>query len=160
MGIFSFLSNLAGKGILDGVKDIVDEFVTTDKERFEQMLKKEELRIKEEQLQLEREKTYLRDTQSARETYAKVSTSDKAPFINKIFPSVLAMFTVMLTFILFFYFSQGKFEGGQKDIVIYILGVLSTITTQIFAFYYGSSLGSKNKEEIIKNLGGNKNGLL
>jgi len=152
MGIFSFLGNLAGKGILDGVKDIVDEFVTTDKERFEQMLKKEELRLKEEQLKLEREKAYLQDTQSARETYAKVSTSDKAPFINKIFPSILALLTVTLTFILFFYFAKGKFTGSQKDIVIYILGVLSTITTQIFAFYYGSSAGSKEKTEILKKL--------
>ena len=152
MGIFSFLTSLAGKGILDGVKDIVDEFVTTDKEHFEQMLKKEELRLKGEKLNLEREKAYLQDTQSARKTYAEISTSESAPFINKIFPSVLALTTVVLTFVLFFYFAQGKFTGDQKDIVVYILGVLSTITTQIFAFYFGSSAGSKEKTEILKKL--------
>jgi hypothetical protein len=116
------------------------------------IIKKEELRLKQEQLNLEREKAYLQDTQNARESYTEISTSDKAPLLNKIFPPILAFFTVFLTFILFFYFAKGEFTGSQKDIVIYILGVLSTITTQIFAFYYGSSAGSEEKTEILKNL--------
>ena len=152
MGFLNFLTGGLGKSIIDGVKDLVDDFVTTDEEKFEQMIKKAELQLKEGQLQLEREKAYLQDTQSARETYAKVSTSDSAPFINKIFPSVLALTTVIATFLLFFYFAQGQFTGDKKDIVIYILGVLSTITTQIFAFYFGSSAGSKEKTEILKKL--------
>jgi predicted PurR-regulated permease PerM len=156
VGIFSFLAGGVGKSVIDAVKDLADDFITTDEERFEQLLKKEELRLKEEQLNLEREKAHLADTQSARETYAEISTSQAAPFLNKIFPSVLAFTTVVLTFVLFFYFAQGKFTGDQKDIVIYILGVLSTITTQIFAFYFGSSVGSKEKTELIKKLGGNK----
>jgi hypothetical protein len=152
MGFLNFLTGGVGKSIIDGVKDLVDDFVTTDEEKFEQMIKKAELQLKEGQLQLEREKAYLQDTQSARETYAKVSTSDSAPFINKIFPSVLALTTVIATFLLFFYFARGQFTGDKKDIVIYILGVLSTITTQIFAFYFGSSAGSKEKTEIMKQL--------
>ena len=152
MGFLNFLTGGVGKSIIDGVKDLVDDFVTTDEEKFEQMIKKAELQLKEGQLQLEREKAYLQDTQSARETYAKVSTSDSAPFINKIFPSILALTTVIATFLLFFYFAQGQFTGDKKDIVIYILGVLSTITTQIFAFYFGSSAGSKEKTEILKKL--------
>jgi len=152
MGLLSLLTGGLGKSIIDGVKDLVDDFVTTDEEKFEQMIKKAELQLKERELQLERERAYLQDTQSARETYAKVTTSKKAPFINKVFPSVLAFTTVVLTFILFFYFAKGKFTGSQKDIVIYILGVLSTITSQVFAFYFGSSAGSKEKTEILKKL--------
>jgi len=152
MGLLSLLTGGLGKSIVDGVKDLVDDFVTTDEEKFEQLIKKEELRLKQEELNLEREKAYLADTQSARKTYAEISTSQSTPFLNKIFPSVLAFTTVVLTFILFFYFAQGKFTGNQKDIVIYILGVLSTITTQIFAFYFGSSVGSKEKTEIMRQL--------
>ena len=152
MGLLTLLTGGLGKSIVDGVKDLVDDFVTTDEEKFEQMIKKAELQLKERELQLEREKAYLQDTQSARETYTKVSTSERAPFINKIFPPILTLLTVTLTFILFFYFAKGEFTGNQKDIVIYILGVLSTITTQIFAFYYGSSAGSKEKTEILKKL--------
>ncbi|WP_457679456.1 hypothetical protein [Thermovibrio sp.] len=156
MGFLSLLTGGLGKSIVDGVKDLVDDFITTDEEKFEQMIKKAELQLKERKLQLEREKAYLQDTQSARETYADISTSQAAPLLNKIFPSVLAFTTVILTFILFFYFAQGTFQGPQKDIVIYILGVLSTITTQIFAFYFGSSAGSKDKDELIKKIGGAK----
>jgi len=145
MGILDLLTGGIGKSIVDGVKDLVDDFITTDEEKFEQMIKKSEL-------ELEREKAYLQDTQSARETYKEVSTSQFAPYINKVFPSILAFTTIVLTFVLFFYFAKGEFTGGQKDIVIYILGVLSTITTQIFAFYYGSSIGSKEKTEMLKGL--------
>ena len=113
MGFLNFLTGGLGKSIIDGVKDLVDDFVTTDEEKFEQMIKKAELQLKEGQLQLEREKAYLQDTQSARETYAKVSTSDSAPFINKIFPSVLALTTVIATFLLFFYFARGQFTGDK-----------------------------------------------
>jgi hypothetical protein len=152
VGILGFLGSLAGKGVLDGVKDIVDEFVTTDKERFEQLIKKEELRLKQEQLNLEREKAYLADTQSARRTYERVSTSEAAPVLNKVFPSILALITIIATYTLFFYFAQGHFDGSRKDIVIYILGVLSGITAQIYGFYFGSSQGSKEKTEVLKKL--------
>ncbi len=109
----------------------------------------------EEQLQkllLEEKKLYIEDTQNARETYAEINKSAETPFINKIFPSILAGGTVLLTFILFGLFAFNKFDGVQKDIVIYILGVLSTITTQIFAFYFGSSQGSKEKTETLRRL--------
>ena len=119
-----------------------------------QELKQIELEHEEELLKiaLEEKKLYIQDTQDARNNYVKINKSDKTPFINKIFPSVLAGITVLLTFILFALFAFGNFEGTQKDIVIYILGVLSTITTQIFAFYFGSSQGSKEKTEALRRL--------
>ena len=45
------LMNLLTGGLLEGVKDIVDEFVTTDKERFEYQLKQRELDLREEEIQ-------------------------------------------------------------------------------------------------------------
>jgi hypothetical protein len=33
-----------------------------------------------------------------------------------------------------------------KDILIYILGVLSAAVTQILSYYFGSSQGSKDKD--------------
>jgi flagellar basal body-associated protein FliL len=37
-----------------------------------------------------------------------------------------------------------------KDILIYILGVLSAAVTQILSYYFGSSQGSKDKSEEAK----------
>ena len=39
-----------------------------------------------------------------------------------------------------------------KDILIYILGVLSAAVTQILSYYFGSSQGSKDKSAEIKAL--------
>ena len=103
-------------------------------------------------LLLEEKKTHIQDTQNARTTYKEISSSGNVPYINKVFPSFLAGGTVILTFALFTLFALNKVDGAQKDIVVYILGVLSTITTQIFAFYFGSSAGSKEKTEILKKL--------
>jgi hypothetical protein len=36
-----------------------------------------------------------------------------------------------------------------KDILIYILGVLSAAVTQILSYYFGSSQGSKDKSELM-----------
>ncbi len=119
-----------------------------------QQLKQLELEHEEEllKLALEEKKAYLQDTQDARETYTQINQSENTPLINKVFPSILAGITVLLTFALFTLFALNQFEGTQKDIVIYILGVLSTITTQIFAFYFGSSAGSKEKTEALRRL--------
>lgn len=154
--------NLLASVIKEKGKDIVEEklgikipddpnLLTPEKL---QELKQVELEHEEEllKLTLEEKKAYLVDTQNARETYTAINKSAKTPYINKIFPSVLAGITVLLTFILFALFAFGNFEGTQKDIVIYILGVLSTITTQIFAFYFGSSQGSKDKTEALRRL--------
>jgi hypothetical protein len=40
-------------------------------------------------------------------------------------------------------------EGG-KDVALYILGVLSAISTQIFSYYFGSSKGSSEKNDQMK----------
>jgi hypothetical protein len=34
-----------------------------------------------------------------------------------------------------------------------VLGVLSAIMTQVFSFYFGSSLSSENKNKIIEGMG-------
>jgi hypothetical protein len=61
MGLLNFLTGGIGKSVVDAVKELADDFITTDEERFEQLIKKEELRLKQEQLNLEREKAYLQD---------------------------------------------------------------------------------------------------
>jgi len=40
----------------------------------------------------------------------------------------------------------------MKNIIIYILGALTTISTQVVAYFFGSSRGSKEKQKIISDL--------
>ena len=42
--------------------------------------------------------------------------------------------------------------GNEKDIIIYVLGVLSAVCTQVVSYYFGSSQGSAQKQTQIDKL--------
>jgi len=59
---------------------------------------------------------------------------------------------LLITFVLFgvVMFQSDPVDSSRKDILIYILGVLSAISTQIVSYYFGSSQGSKDKSEALE----------
>lgn len=91
------------------------------------------------------------DLDSARKREMAVATSENAPYINKIVTPVLAISILLATFILFglVMFAEGVIETTRKDIIIYVLGVLSAISTQIVSYYFGSSKGSADKNSSL-----------
>lgn len=96
-------------------------------------------------------KIYAADLDSARKRESEIVTSDKAPLINKIITPVLAAAVLIMTFGLFsiVLFDNGDIDPSRKDILIYVLGVLSAIATQIVSYYFGSSQGSASKNSAI-----------
>jgi len=110
------------------------------------------LRIEENKLDLAELELRLKDTDSARDREVAIATSDKAPLLNKIVTPVLALSILLLTFVLFgvVMFDNTPVETSRKDILIYVLGVLSAIATQIVSYYFGSSQGSKEKSDQLK----------
>jgi hypothetical protein len=118
-------------------------------EHEEELLK---LRLEEDKLDLAELELRLKDTDSARDREVQISTSDKAPLLNKIVTPVLALSILLLTFVLFgvVMFNDTPVEASRKDILIYILGVLSAIASQIVSYYFGSSAGSKEKTDALK----------
>jgi hypothetical protein len=110
------------------------------------------LKLEENKLDLEELSMRLKDVGSAREREVQIATSKDAPLLNKIVTPLLALSLLVLTFILFgvVMFDNTPVESSRKDILIYILGVLSAISTQIVSYYFGSSQGSKEKSEQLK----------
>ena len=94
------------------------------------------------------------DRDSARKREAQIASSENAPTINKIITPVLAIGTILLSFLLFYIvaFDTSVFTSANKDIIIYILGVLSAIDTQIIGYYFGSSSGSVQKTATLESL--------
>jgi len=92
------------------------------------------------------------DLNSARQREVSVSSSENAPLLNKIVTPVLALGIITLSFILFAVLIFVDVEANSKDILIYILGVLSAAVTQILSYYFGSSMGSKEKSEELSHL--------
>lgn len=99
-------------------------------------------------------KIYTADLASARDRESVVATSENAPYLNKIIVPVLAISVLIATFALFAFvlFDRGTIDPTRKDILIYVLGVLSAIATQIVSYYFGSSKGSNDKNEAIDKL--------
>jgi hypothetical protein len=97
-------------------------------------------------------KAHLADTQSARDREVKIATAPEAPLLNKVITPCLAIGVLLASFVLFgvLMFDEGRIDPSRKDILIYILGVLSAICTQIIAYYFGSSAGSTAKDQTIK----------
>lgn len=96
-------------------------------------------------------KAYLGDVASARERESSVATSEHAPYLNKVIVPILAIGVLLLTFGLFGFvlFDKDDIDPTRKDILIYVLGVLSAIATQIISYYFGSSKGSNDKNDAI-----------
>ena len=110
------------------------------------------LRIEDDKLDLAELQMLLKDTNDARQREVQIANSDKAPLINKIVTPVLALSILLLTFALFgvVMFNNTPVDATRKDILIYILGVLSAIASQIVSYYFGSSQSSKDKTDALK----------
>ena len=87
----------------------------------------------------------VKEMQSARDREVQIATSASAPTLNKIVTPVLALGTVGLTFILFGVIIFVDVDADSKDILIYVLGALTSAVTMVLGYYFGSSAGSKEK---------------
>jgi hypothetical protein len=110
----------------------------------EELLK---LKLEDNKLNLQELEMRLKDTDSARNRETQIATSEKAPLLNKVVTPVLALGVTALTFILFgiLLFDNSPVEPSRKDILVYVLGALTAISTQVISYYFGSSVGSKDK---------------
>ena len=157
----SFLTNLFSGGastLVDSVVKVLDNVVTTKEEK---MTLDNEIRKSEMQFQLdmkklsnEEQQMILGDISSARQREVQVQTSEYATKLAKNVSPYLALGTTTITLALFYVliFTPQVVKGDSKDIIMYILGVLSAVLTQIYSYYFGSSAGSAAKSHTLANL--------
>lgn len=93
-----------------------------------------------------------KEMDSARRREIEIAVSANAPLLNKIVTPILALGTVGLSFVLFGVLAFTEVQGSTKDIVIYILGALSSAVTMVLGYYFGSSAGSKEKSDEMKKM--------
>jgi len=143
--------------VVNAVGGVVDKLVTTKEEKMqlENEIRKAELQYELEmrKMDVEEKGQVFSDIKDAREMTSTVQTSSNATKLSKNVGPYLALGTTLLTFALFFTLIFGYCDkGNTKEIVLYILGVLSAIVTQIFSFYFGSSQSSSLKNQTIQNM--------
>jgi hypothetical protein len=159
MGFLDKIFSGGAGSVIDSVGKVLDNLITTKEEKLQHEL---EIQKAEMQFQLDMKKLSIEERQlvyqdiaSARNMATAVQTSPTATKLAKNTSPYLAIGTTILTFALFFvliFYHNYLESNGSKDIVMYILGVLSAIVTQIFSFYFGSSQGSADKSRIIENM--------
>lgn len=93
-----------------------------------------------------------KEMESARRREIEIAVSENAPLLSKIVTPILALGTVGLTFILFTVIIFVDVDSQSKDILIYVLGGLTSAMTMVLGYYFGSSAGSKEKDNKIKEL--------
>ncbi len=150
--IFQKIFSGGAGDLVDKVAGAVDRFVQTKEEKAEAQIELQKV-INSHLEVMEQEATKQLEIQqkemdSARNREIQIAVADKAPLINKIVTPILALSVVALTFILF-YILMFKQVGNEKDIIIYVLGVLSAVCTQVISYYFGSSQGSAQKQSQI-----------
>jgi hypothetical protein len=128
---------------------VLDKVMPDPNAKAEAQAKLMEMAQRGELAQLE---SHVKEMQSARDREIQIATSSAAPMLNKIVTPVLALGTVVLTFILFGIIIFVDVDGDSKDILIYILGALTSSVTMILGYYFGSSAGSKEKSAQIDEL--------
>lgn len=159
MGLLANIFTGGASSVIDSVGNVLDKVVTTKGEKMQLDL---EMKTAEYQFQTdmkklsnEQQQQIFQDVNSARLMAAQVQTNANAPWLAKNVSPLLAIGTTLLAFVLFYFVvfkNKVLIDNNSKDVVIYILGVLSAIVTQIFSFYFGSSQGSADKNKIIENM--------
>jgi len=154
----SILSDLLAGGastLIDSVGNTLDKVITSKGEKMQldnEMRKAEQdYQIQLKTLSVTEQKQIFEDIASARQRESTVQTSPNATKLSKNISPILAMGTTLIAFILFFVliFYKEQLTDEKVNIILYILGVLSAIVTQIFSFYFGSSMGSSAKSDFI-----------
>ena len=139
--------------IVDSVKGVISEFHLSpeDKLKAEQAIL-EATNKHIETMEQEFTKQFeiqMKEMDSARKREIDIATSDKAPLLNKIITPILAMLILGSTFI-FWYIIIFKDISKEKEVLISgIIGSLTTVSMGVVGYYFGSSIGSANKQSQI-----------
>lgn len=139
--------------IVDSVKGVISEFHLSpeDKLKAEQAILEatnKHIEVMEQEFTKQFE-IQMKEMDSARKREIDIATSDKAPLLNKIITPILAMLILGSTFI-FWYIIIFKDITKEKEVLISgIIGSLTTVSMGVVGYYFGSSIGSANKQSQI-----------
>ncbi len=164
MNFFTDIFSSGASSLISAVGDAIDKNTTSDEERKE--LDNEigkatmQYQVQMATLGLQETQAYLGDTASARENQSRVQESAHASWLSKNVHSVLALSIISLTFFMYWYIAFSEESTNKimapnspmKDIVIYILGALTTVATQVVSYFFGSSSGSADKTKALNEL--------
>jgi len=158
----NFLSDLFSSGatsLVTAVGDSLDKLVTSDEERKEldnEIAKATmQYQVQLATLGVQEKQIEMQDRDSARVNQSRIQESEHASWLAKNVQPFLAIAIIALTFGMYWYIvfngdKRSLDSTGMKDLIIYILGALTTIVTQVVGYFFGSSSGSAAKSKTLE----------
>jgi hypothetical protein len=169
MPVPKFLQFLMGgdKGIIDSISEVVDKFTYSKEEKFQSQ---EEAKRATEEAEYRLKTLEQKSFQESLDAYTKLESIEvedrkfarqRETDIAKAAPEKLWGLTVNITAILAFVvlgmsFTFHLLKGLGKINNSVELHMYDNITIMVIAYFFGTSIGSKNKEKILENI--NRNG--
>lgn len=160
MGFLSDLFSSGASTLVDSVGKVLDGVITTKEEKqqldIELIKSEQQFQLEMKRLGNEEKSLVLGDLSSARTREVQLNESVNTTRLNKNLMPYIAIGTIVIVFALFFVliFTPDSVKDA-KEIIMYILGILSAVLTQIYSYYFGSSAGSVTKDRTIAGLKGN-----
>lgn len=157
MGLLSEWLTGGAASLVSAVGDAIDKNMTTDEERkaLESEMQKAEWAHREKVLatDLAGHVAEMQDTADARMNQTKVQESDKASWLSKNVHPILAFLIMAAMFGMFGFLVFRETPAANRDVVMLVIGSVTTIGTQVVSYFFGSSSGSAAKNKL---LGGDK----
>lgn len=160
--VMSIVSGLIDKGLPKVADAVIEKGVDYVQDKMGIQLKPESeltdadvAALKERAMQHEEfmAEAQLKEMQSARDREIKLATDPNVHPLIKLVTPILALGTVGFSFILFVLFFFVEITQSNKDILIYILGSLNGAMVMVLGYYFGSSMGSKEKDSKLAGAG-------
>lgn len=164
--LLDFITGIGGVDkVVDSIDKVIDNNIYSKEEKAADALKAQELfesnqarreNLDQERFKLELEshlreqELILSDIQSSRSREVEITKSDNVSWLQKNTTSILALLVITYTFVLWTLILFKQYDPKTSESMI--IGGLTSITTQIIGYYFGSSLSSKSKDDIIKDL--------
>lgn len=154
-GFFTSQLNSNADSFVDALSQAIDINGGSDEERkaLNNELSKAQIEydLQIAALGLKTDQAYLEDLDSARKNQVAIQESKQASWLAKNIQPVLSIAIIGLTFWLYWLiiFNSNSLSGANQNIVIYILGALTTVSTQVASYYFGSSHGSTDKNQAL-----------
>lgn len=161
MNILTQIFSKGASNLVDSVGHVLDNVITTreEKQQLDNELVKAEMQynLEMQKLSNDEKQMMLGDMSNARSREVQMMQAENNTRLNKNLMPFMALGTIALVLGLFFVliFTPSAIKAESKDVIIYILGVLSAVLTQIYSYYFGSSAGSADKQRTLNTI--NKN---
>ena len=155
MGIVNNMNSGDADKVTNAIDNIVDNAASAseDKLTLESELQKAERQyeLEKARINIEEEKVALEDRTRATNREVFMQSSPNATKLGKNISAYLAIAATLLCFCLFYIvvINPKLCENADKQVLTYILGVLSALLSQVYSYYFGSSAGSSRKGETL-----------